>query len=469
MRRRLFSTDKKNSSFLLIGALIPSSGLFVANSLFVNSSNNSELLILYFQSVVAVVFGAVFFAPAWGRMPLKTEGEFIPYRFIGRGAVSLARFRGLYLGLLILPLAMAVSIQPLSEFLFSDLQSQRSFTILTLSVLALNVFFNSLKNRIRIDSIIGYTTFLIALIYFIVRMIQGDVHHAQQAKQLADWFHSVHLREVVLSLTVLWWFATIVDLPDMRGQLLLTSKDGSKSRRTLIYSFIISYFIQGILLTFPLLYAARGAWDWLSYLFLTLLIINAFQAMFSTNHWTASLIYSGVIRPLLTHDNYERLFGIGAMFLGLIISALWLMLDQTTADLFATILLFTAGVGPVFIARWFWSKVNAQTVLSAMIGAPLIWMLWLVVKQTEVYPSILTLLGLSESFVDILIPGIANTLVWLITMLVTRNEEEVLHAKQWINEVGPYREMRDLKNWILFFGLTLLSGLILFGPTLVMR
>jgi Na+/proline symporter len=145
------------------------------------------------------------------------------------------------------------------------------------------------------------------------------------------------------------------------------------------------------------------------------------------------------------------------------------MLDQTTADLFATILLFTAGVGPVIIARWFWSKVNAQTVLSAMIGAPLIWMLWLVVKQTEVYPSILTLLGLSESFVDILIPGIANTLVWLITMLVTRNEEEVLHAKQWINEVGPYREMRDLKNWILFFGLTLLSGLILFGPTLVMR
>ncbi|MBM3447851.1 MAG: hypothetical protein FJX90_01935 [Bacteroidetes bacterium] len=221
MRRRLFSTDKKSSFFLLIGALIPSSGLFVANSLFVNSKDNSELLILYFQSVVAVVFGAVFFAPAWGRMPLKTEGEFIPYRFIGRGAVSLARFRGLYLGLLILPLAMAVSIQPLSEFLCSDLQSQRSFTILTLSVLALNVFFNSLKNRIRIDSIIGYTTFFIALIYFIVRIIQGNMHHAQQANLLADWFHSMHLQEVVLSLTVLWWFATIVDLPDMRGSYCL--------------------------------------------------------------------------------------------------------------------------------------------------------------------------------------------------------------------------------------------------------
>ena len=125
MRRRIFSTDKKSSSFLIIGALIPSSGLFVVNSLFASSGSHSELLVLYFQSVLAVVFGAVFFAPAWGRMPLKTEGEFIPYRFIGRGAVSLARFRGLYLGLLILPLAMAVSIPPLSECLFTDLENQK--------------------------------------------------------------------------------------------------------------------------------------------------------------------------------------------------------------------------------------------------------------------------------------------------------------------------------------------------------
>ena len=157
MRRRLFSTEKKSSSILIIGALIPSSGLFVVNSLFLNSSNNSEILLLYFQSVLAVVFGAVFFAPAWGRMPLKTEGEFIPYRFIGRGAVSLARFRGLYLGLLILPLAMAVSIQPLSECLFTDLESQKKFILFTFVVLALNIFFNSLKNRIRIDSVIGYS------------------------------------------------------------------------------------------------------------------------------------------------------------------------------------------------------------------------------------------------------------------------------------------------------------------------
>ncbi len=469
MRRRLFSTDKKSSSILLIGALIPSSGLFVANSLFLNSSNNSSLLLLYFQSVVAIVFGAVFFAPAWGRMPLKTEGEFIPYRFIGRGAVSLARFRGLYLGLLILPLAMAVSIRPLAEFLFSEKGEQGIFIGCTFGILGLNVFFNSLKNRIRIDSVIGYSTVLVALCYLIFQVFIGEDHTIQSPNHFVHWLNHLHLTEVLWSLTVLWWFATILDLPDMRGQLLLTSKDGSKSRRNLIYSFIISYFIQGILLTFPLVYSNRAEWDWLSHLFLAFIILNAFQAMFSTNHWTASLIYAGVIRPMISNDNNERSFGMLTMFVGIGISALWLAMGKSTAELFGTIFLFTAGVGPVFIARWFWSKVNAQTVLSAMIGAPLIWMLWLLVKQTEVYPALISLLGLSDSFIDILLPGLANTLVWLITLHVTRNEEEVLHAKHWINEVGPYREMRDLKNWILFFGLTLLSGLLLFGPTLVMR
>lgn len=469
MRRRLFSTDKKSSSLLIIGALIPSSGLFVVNSLFASSSNTSELLVLYFQSILAVVFGAVFFAPAWGRMPLKTEGEFIPYRFIGRGAVSLARFRGLYLGLLILPLALAVSIQPLSEYLFSDTAMQHSFTIFTLVVLTANITINSLYNRIRIDAVIGYTTFAIALFYLIVKLFYGEAFTNESHVRLVTWASDIQLKTFVLAVGIFWWFATIVDLPDMRGQLLLTQKNGSESRRNMVISFLISYFIQGILLTFPLLYNTNNAWGWVSNLFIVFVVINAFQAMFSTNHWTASLIYSGVVRPLLSNDNYEKPIGVGIMFLGIGITALWLMLGKTTSELFATIFLFTAGVGPVFVARWIWAKVNAQTVLSAMIGAPLIWIFWLLLKQTSAYPFFMNALGISETFVDILIPGILNTLVWLITLVVTYNVEEELHAKQWIAEVGLLNDFKSRKNWTLFVGLSLLAALLLFGPSFVLE
>ena len=468
MRRRIFSTDKKSSSFLIIGALIPSSGLFVVNSLFASSANNSELLVLYFQSVIAVVFGAVFFAPAWGRMPLKTEGELIPYRFIGKGTVSLSKFRGLYLGLLILPLAKAVSIQPLSEYLFSDSSSQHNFTLLTLALLVLNIFFNTLYNRIRIDALIGYSTFLVAIFYLVIQLASGSSFSSHPENHLATWANDLNLKTVLFSIGLLWWFATIVDLPDMRGQLLLTLKNGSESRRNVIFSFIISYFIQGILLTFPLIYHSTTDWSWINSLFIAFIIMNAFQAMFSANHWGASLIYAGVIRPMLSNDNNEKAIGMGSMLAGLVITSLWLVAGKTTSELFAAIFLFTAGVGPVFIVRWFWSKVNAQTVLSAMIGAPFIWILWLLLKRVGVSPFLVQSLGVSETFMDILIPGILNTLVWLTTLFLTQNKEEELHAKQWIKEVGILNEFKSGKNWLLFVGLTLLSGLILFGPSLVL-
>ena len=468
MRRRLFSTDKRSSSILIIGALIPSSGLFVVNSLFLYSSDNSEILLLYFQSVLAVVFGAVFFAPAWGRMPLKTEGEFIPYRFIGRGAVSLARFRGLYLGLLILPLAMAVSIQPLSEYLFTEVESQRKFTVFTLVILTVNIFFNSLKNRIRIDSVIGYSTVLVAIGYLLFQIFIGEHHFIQPPNHLSVWMNNIHFKPLLLSIVLLWWFAIIVDLPDMRGQLLLTLKNGNESRKIIIASILIAYFIQGILLSFPLLCPTGNDWSWISNLFIVFVVINAFQAMFSTNHWTASLIYAGVIRPMISNDNNERTIGMITMFVGIGISALWLAMGKSTAELFGTIFLFTAGVGPVFIARWFWSKVNAQTVLSAMIGAPLIWILWLFVKQTGMYPFLMQQLGISEAFIDILIPGLLNTMVWLITLVLTNNKEEEVYAKNWIQEVGILNEFKCKKNWLLFVGLSLLSGLILFGPSFIL-
>ena len=468
MRRRIFSTDKKFSSFLIIGALIPSSGLFVVNSLFASSANNSELLVLYFQSVIAVVFGAVFFAPAWGRMPLKTEGELIPYRFIGKGTVSLSKFRGLYLGLLILPLAKAVSIQPLSEYLFSDSSSQHNFTLFTLALLVLNIFFNTLYNRIRIDALIGYSTLFVAIFYLVIQLASGSSFSSHPENHLATWANDLNLKTVLFSIGLLWWFATIVDLPDMRGQLLLTLKNGNKSRRNMIFSFLIAYFIQGILLTFPLIYHSTSDWSWLNSMFIVFIIFNAYQAMFSANHWGASLIYAGVIRPMLSNDNNEKAIGMGSMFVGLVITSLWLFAGKTTSELFAAIFLFTAGVGPVFIARWFWSKVNAQTVLSAMIGAPFIWVLWWLLKEVGLSPFLVQSLGISETFIDILIPGILNTLVWLTTLFLTQNKEEELHAKQWIKEVGILNEFKSGKNWLLFIGLTLLSGLILFGPSLVL-
>jgi len=89
-------------------------------------------------------------------------------------------------------------------------------------------------------------------------------------------------------------------------------------------------------------------------------------------------------------------------------------------------------------------------------------------KQTSAYPFLMYSLGMSETFIDILIPGLLNTVVWLSTLAITQNKEEKLHARQWIQEVGILNEFKSGRNWLIFIGLTLLSSLILFGPSYIL-
>jgi TRAP-type C4-dicarboxylate transport system permease large subunit len=79
-----------------------------------------------------------------------------------------------------------------------------------------------------------------------------------------------------------------------------------------------------------------------------------------------------------------------------------------------------------------------------------------IIIPTSVYSFLVNALGISETFVDILIPGILNTFVWLTTLVLTQNKEEELHAKQWIQEVGVLSEFKSGKNWLLFIGLSLI-------------
>jgi hypothetical protein len=56
----------------------------------------------------------------------------------------------------------------------------------------------------------------------------------------------------------------------------------------------------------------------------------------------------------------------------------------------------------------------------------------------------------------------------LTTLIITQNKEEVLHARQWINEVGVLSEFKSKRNWLLFIGLSILTALMLFGPSFVL-
>ena len=464
-----FSQQKAFDTRTIIGALIPSSGIFIVFSLYGHSEINASFLLLYFQSIIALVFGAVFFAPFWGTMPLKTEGEFIPYRFQGRGVLALSRFRGLYLGLLVLPISMALGIQPVVDYFFNDEPTKQKFTLLALAILAINIFFNSLKNRIRIDAAIGYSTLAVAVLYFIQQLFfNGFQKPEHDGFQILEWSKHISGKEAVLSITLLWWFSRILDFPDMEGQKLLSLKQFKNTRKAIIVAILLAYLIQGILISFPINVHNAMNFSWIVWILLTLVLLNAFQAMFSVQHWIGSLLYSGVIRPHLTHDRHEKRYAQITMFVGLLITAFWLFLNRTTSELFATILFFTAGVGPAFALRWFWSRINAFAIMSAMLGAPVVWVVWMQLKTTTFIVETIQQFQLNEIYVNVIIPGILNTLFWLIVMVITHKKEEHEMAKLWVKEIDIASSFKNWKNWALFIAISILSGLVLFGPSLIL-
>jgi Na+/proline symporter len=465
-----FSQQKAFNTRTIIGALIPSSGIFIVFSLYGHSEINASFLLLYFQSIIALVFGAVFFAPFWGTMPLKTEGEFIPYRFQGRGVLALSRFRGLYLGLLVLPISMALVIQPIVDYFFNDELTKQKFTLVALAILAVNIFFNSLKNRIRIDAAIGYSTLAVAILYFIQQLFfNGFQKTEHDGFQILEWSKHISGQEAFLAITVLWWFSRILDFPDMEGQKLLSLKQFKNTRKAIILAILFAYLIQGILISFPINIHNSINFSWVVWILLVLILLNAFQAMFSVQHWIGSLLYSGVIRPHLTHDRHEKRYAQITMFLSLLITAFWLSLNRSTSELFATILFFTAGVGPAFALRWFWSRINAFAIMSAMLGAPVVWLVWMQLKTTTFISATIQQFHLDEISVNVILPGILNTLLWLTVMLITYKKEEHEIAKLWVKEIDIASAFKNWKNWALFIAITILSGLILFGPSVIIN
>lgn len=105
------------------------------------------------------------------------------------------------------------------------------------------------------------------------------------------------------------------------------------------------------------------------------------------------------------------------------------------------LLTITAGVGPVFILRWYWHRINAWTQLTAMVVSlilPTIFdllynhMAWFTGSMNEVMLE----LNLDYFPLKILILSIVVSLIWMTVMFLTpRTDEETLN--QFVRAVKP--------------------------------
>jgi hypothetical protein len=156
------------------------------------------------------------------------------------------------------------------------------------------------------------------------------------------------------------------------------------------------------------------------------------------------------------------------------ISVIFVLNSVTLFGLIKYVLVLGAGVGPVYMLRWYLPQINAQTQLTAMIAALVYSNLYTVfLRNMKIFKDVYNLLFLElregEFIMQVLFTGVLTTLSWLIVMKLSRNTDELNHAKEFINKINTGRQVHfnQFKGFILLSVFLLTLKLIVwYGLTL---
>lgn len=395
--------NSKKESWWLIGfSMILSSGLMIEPQLICASLVNGELsdMWLYWSAGIGSAFSISFFAHLWQNIPVKTENEFIFFRFSGIGAKLLHTFRSLYLGLLIIPFIISFSLLAFAKICCFIFKIDLVTTILLISsILVLLTFLNSFRLRLRMDFILFFLFIIIGVILFInLYSNTGGLYHLSNQLKTKGYNFSIipsigskSFNAFLVFIMVQWWSASILDYPDMNGQKLMASRGSKDLVKSIFLPTMFVFLFRILLFTLPFMAVVYGFAhhssdnelvftalfsnllpSWMLVLVVLFFIIPFLSFVQNTQNWGGSLLvenfYKHSINPNMSAAKSKRL-GLLAMVHILMMSTLIAIYANSLIGITKYLFAITAGVGPVFMLRWYWWRINAWSQLSAMLSA----------------------------------------------------------------------------------------------------
>jgi hypothetical protein len=442
-----------------------------------------QILLIYYSSFIGMAFSMAFFAPLWSRLPITTEGEFLLWRFNGPWAGRLHVMRSLLLGLLVIPILMCLLLMPLQQVLTEALGLDHSTALLALAgLLLLGAAINSFSQRIRIDRVIGMVAAALTLPLLFLAIAGRRTQ--QTLAPIADWHRwldDLNTIDVLTPILVLWWFAHIIDLPTMTGQKLLASRTARAGTMGAMIASAAMVLIGGVFLALPLAIGytpeqgsffayvgiALRSGPWLSVLVAFYLCTGLFLLL-NLQHWAGALIDGNLIKHHVP-GLHARRTAVPVMLLTSALGFLWLFVHDRTMETFWDRILITAGVGPVFILRWYLPRITALVQFTAMIGAIVYALLWHHVIATESGSLMAgwctSALGLPQHLLQVGAIGLATLLTAAVPFALA-NPEEVAHGRARLLELHGGRP-RLLSKLLLALGLCALYLLLATLPMMI--
>ncbi|MEC9135363.1 MAG: sodium:solute symporter family protein, partial [Bacteroidota bacterium] len=356
------------------------------------------------------------YAKLWRKSNVKTDIEFYEFRYGGKPASFLRKFRALYLGVLFNVITMssvtlaAIKIGGIMLGL-EPWQTVVSAGLVTVAFSALGGFRGVLYTDLLLFVVAMAGS--IGAAYYLVNLpevggMNALLNHENVNDKLSilpDFSNADALITLlIIPLAVQWWSSWYPGAEPGGGgyiaQRMLASKDENHAIGATFFFNIMHYALRpwpwilvalASLVIFPDLASIKEAFpniadDKLGHdlAYSAMLVklppgliglvlaslIAAYMSTISTQlNWGSSyLVYDFYQNQINPNASEKRLVAVGRLCtIGLMIfSALLALLLQNALQIFDILLTFGAGTGLIFILRWFWWRINAWSEISAM-------------------------------------------------------------------------------------------------------
>jgi len=417
------------------------------------------------------------YAKLWRKSNVKTDIEFYEFRYGGKPASFLRKFRAVYLGVIFNVITMssvtlaAIKIGGIMLGL-EPWQTVISAGLVTVTFSALGGF----RGVVYTDFLLFFVAMAgsIGAAYYLVNIpevggIQALLANENVADKIAilpDFSDAdAMITLLIIPLAVQWWSSWYPGAEPGGGgyiaQRMLASKNENHAIGATFFFNIMHYALRpwpwilvalASLVVFPDLASIKDAFpniadDKLGHdlaysamlvklptglLGLVLAsLIAAYMSTISTQlNWGSSYMvfdfYKNQINP---NASEKRLVAVGRIstIVLMILSAMLALLLQSALQIFDILLTFGAGTGLIFILRWFWWRINAWSEISAMFSSGIISIL---LKLTPLGAFLFdSETGLMPSWSEFPMIVLVTSFIWIGVTYITQPESnEVLQS-----------------------------------------
>ncbi|MDE3742053.1 sodium:solute symporter family protein [Maribacter polysaccharolyticus] len=417
------------------------------------------------------------YAKLWRKSNVNTDIEFYEFRYGGKPATFLRKFRAIYLGVVFNIITMsAVTLAAIKiggiMLGLEPWQTVVSAGLITVVFSALGGF----KGVVYTDFILFFVAMggAIGAAYYLVNLpevggmasLMANENVADKLTILPDFSDANALITLlVIPLAVQWWSSWYPGAEPGGGgyiaQRMLAAKDENHAIGATFFFNIMHYALRpwpwilvalASLVVFPDLASIKEAFpniaddklghDLAYSAMLTKLpsgllglvlasLIAAYMSTISTQlNWGSSyIVYDFYKQQINPKASEKRLVAVGRLSTVtlMVCSALLALLLQNALQLFELLLVFGAGTGLIFILRWFWWRINAWSEITAMFASGIISILlkltplgdYLFRSQNSVF----------ESYWEYPFVVLVTTAIWLTATFIAKPEsKEVLQG-----------------------------------------